>query len=234
MSPSTLQSKLKAVDWHQNIDDFFSIGDLPNSAYTAANILSVWSRQIVDVYPKNPANVFISEMQSSMQQAVTLCALALYKPSAAAVRAVIEASLYFSFFKDHLVELSTLKNKQSYWVQKDTIIEYHKQHSPRFAETQDALGVLSRMNEIYKKLSTIVHGQIPGVWTQKTLVSTKTEEAVAKNVIELFVDAVDVVHRFFLCTVAQDSWDDFSSPAKKTLLKGISGDHKTLLGLDAK
>ena len=50
--------------------------------------------------------------------------------------------------------------------------------------------------------------------------------------IEAFIEGVDIVHRVFLCTVAQQLWDSFSSDAKKKLLAGLHGDEKKILKLD--
>jgi hypothetical protein len=52
------------------------------------------------------------------------------------------------------------------------------------------------------------------------------------EVVRKFVEAEEIVHRLFLCTITPTCWDDFSTSAKKLLLKGLPGDVKTLLKLD--
>jgi hypothetical protein len=52
-------------------------------------------------------------------------------------------------------------------------------------------------------------------------------------VAESFERCVKCVNDLFLCTVAQELWDDFGSTAKKALLRGLAGDVKTVLNLDS-
>lgn len=145
----------------------------------------------------------------------------------------METALYYIFFSSHPVELATLMRDKEYYVSKAEIVDYLKMHEPRFKKIQDKLGLLSRLADLYSDLSAIVHGQLPGSWTAHVgIASIKKNEAIANDVVDKFVKAEDVVHKLFLCTVAQSRWDDFSTSAKKALIKGIPGDIKILLNLD--
>ena len=51
--------------------------------------------------------------------------------------------------------------------------------------------------------------------------------------VQAFVESVELVHRFFLCTVGRQQWDAFTPSAKKQLLAGLHGNIKKSLHLDA-
>ena len=42
---------------------------------------------------------------------------------------ILNKLLYYSYFKDHLVELATLTRETSYFIQRTDILDYHKAHT---------------------------------------------------------------------------------------------------------
>jgi len=229
MTVAKLSSALSAVDWNNNVQVFLKDTKSAEIVADVSMKLAVWARQLETVDHENPSISFIREMQISSQQVAALTALALYKTAAGAMRSMFENALYYT----HLSELETLVRDPAYFVDKRQLIEYHKTHTVRFTELQSKLGLITRLNTWYSKVSAIVHGQIPGKWTEhKTLSDIKHIEATRALVVEVFREGGDLVHCLFLCTVGQNFWDVFSTPSKKMLLAGLSGDLKKALMLD--
>ncbi len=229
----SLVAALGGIQWSGNVATFVQ---KPNETERLAERnmrLAIWSRQIEQAEKGNPALGFVREMQVSGQLVTALTALALYKPAAAAIRTTIETALYYSYFRRHPVELQTLIRTSSFYISKSEVIEYHKTHTASFKSLQAHLGLLQRLEESYSSLSAIVHGQVPGTWSHHSLKATAPSLSLEAEVIQAFEGAEDVVHRLFLCTLAQECWSDFSAAAKASLLKGLSADTRTHLALDA-
>jgi hypothetical protein len=182
----------------------------------------------------NPALAFIREMQVTGHHVAALTALALYKPAAGGMRTVFETALYYTYFRTHKVELATLVRDSEFFISKKEIIDYHKQHSRNFSTLQQSFGLVQQIDRWYSKVSAIIHGQVPGGWTHHlSLEKTSHVPAVLPQVVETFVTGEELIHRLFLCTVAQELWNGFSSTSKKYLLVGLPGGLKTALALDA-
>ncbi len=199
----------------------------------AANLrLAIWSRQFEAADVGNPALSFIRAMQLDGYNCAALTSLALYKPAAASMRAMVESALYYSYFRDHPVELATLVRDARFYLEKTEIIEYHLKHTPGFKNAQDALGFVSRLNDWYKRVSAVIHGQTPGTWAAyASLAKIKHVKEILEQVVSEFEAAEDVVYRLFLCTAGRALWADFSISTKRKLLRGLSGEAKTALAL---
>ena len=175
---------------------------------------------------------FVRAMQLDGYDCAALASLAMYKPAASSMRAMVESALYYSYFVNHPVELATLVRDADFYLQKADVIEYHTRHTPGFKENQDALGFVSKLNAWYGSVSAIIHGQIPAKWAEHTaLGKIKHAEHILELVVAAFEAGEDVVHRLFLCTAGKALWADFSHSARKKLLKGLDGEAKTALGL---
>lgn len=233
MAADKLHAALTGVDWAGNVSSFLADAEAVDK-FASINVrLGIWSKQLEQADKGNPALSFIREMQSSGQMAVGLTSLALYKPAASAIRAMIETALYYTYFRVHPAELETLIRDESFYLSKSEILDYHKQHTRSFKSFQEKLGLIVRLEAVYSTLSAIVHGQVPGVWSATASFKGTVQNIKTQNeVLTRFVEGEEVVHRLFLCTVAPRMWDDFSSSAKKPILKGLHGDLKALLKLD--
>jgi len=234
MPLNKLKAALASIDWKKNIDAFLS------DAKTAQNLadvnlkLAIWAGQLENADKGNPALCFVREMQVSGQHVAVLISLALYKPAAGSIRSMFESALYYSYLRTHPSELETIVRGTGYYLEKREVIEFHKQHTARFNELQKALGVLSRLEKWYGRVSSLVHGHIPGAWVEhESVAEIKPIKATQDLAVATFAEGSDIVHRLFLCTVAQQLWDSFSTQAKKQLLAGLHGDEKKILKLDA-
>lgn len=224
---------IASVDWSKNINDLLVDAQSAQALADTNLKLAIWAQQLENADKGNPALCFVREMQIAGQHVAVLVALSLYKPAAGSIRSVVEAALYYSYFRTHPAELQTLASDGGFYLEKKEILEFHKLHSLNFNELQRRLGVLSRLEVWYARLSALVHGQIPGSWVEhKSVAEIKMIKATQDLAVSAFVEGGDIVHRFLLCTVGQQLWDSFSSHAKGRLLAGLHGDEKKALKLD--
>jgi hypothetical protein len=231
-APSRLVTALTAVDWARNIQSFGDLPEAPARVEKCNLLIALWSKQFEACDGKNPALPFVREVQVQGHYAAALIALAMYKPSAGAMRALVESALYYTYFRSHPAELATLTRDPRYFVQKSDIIEYHKQHTDRFIAREQKLGLQSRLDAWYRDVSALVHGQMPGRWVvHQDLAAISHDEATLKKALEMFEESTSLMHGLFLCTVAHDLWSDFDVKVKKELLKGLAADAKAELGL---
>lgn len=234
MAYNNLKKALLSVDWNANVKVFLDDKiSLPQQMAQDNLRLAIWAKQFEIIDTDNPALPFIREMQLAASDAVTLTGLSLYKPAAAAMRTMLESSLYYTYFRNHPAELATLVRNTEFYLEKLELLNYHKTHTPDFSERQKAFGLVDKLNKWYKHISSIVHGQMPGAWrTCTSLAKTQHVKETLLIVVETFTEGVEIVHHLFLCTVDRELWNDFSSDAKQELIKGISGEQKRILGLD--
>jgi hypothetical protein len=148
---------------------------------------------------------------------------------------MVETCLYYSYFRTHLEELATLVRVEKYYITKSDIIDYHKVHTKDFMSRQDAVGLIGNLEKWYSKVSAVVHGQIPGIWNNHdALDKISFNEETNKAALEIILTAEKLVHHILLCTVGNHYWSSLAPDAKSQLVKGMTPDQRTQLGLDAK
>lgn len=234
MPHTKLGAALTAVNWNDNVAKFLA-DTTTTKAIAARNLrVAIWAKQLEISDHGNPALCFVREMQIAGQHVAVLMALALYKPAAGCMRTMVETGLYYTYFRTHPTELATLVRDPEYFIDKKELLEYHKDHTPDFVELQRKLGVVSRLETWYSRVSAVVHGQIPGAWMEhKNLAEIAPNKATQNLIVSEFREGEEILHRLFLCTAGKLLWDTFSAAAKKELLKGLPGQLKTALSLDA-
>jgi len=234
MPAKKLEAALKAVNWNDNVASFLTVGTVVEVIAQCNYRLAMWSGQFEANDKGNPALPFVREMQTAGHSVAALVALGLYKPAAASMRTVLETALYYTYFRTHTVELGTLVRDAKFFLYKQDFLDYHALHTPEFKDLQAKIGLVGDLNAWYSRISALVHGQIPGSWSQhKGLAATTHDAAVLPIVAKAFAECESVVHRLFLCTVGRELWGRFSHPAKKQLIKGLTGEIRAALGLDA-
>jgi hypothetical protein len=230
---SRLETALTAVDWNQLVKEFIGHAALRGEVESANLRVAIWARQIESIEGTLPAATFVREMQSASQLVAVLTALGLYKPAAAAMRAMLETALYFSYFRNHPTELATILRDPKFYVDKRVVIDYHKQHTVAFSALEQLFNLVNRLNVWYSFVSSVVHGQVPGGWMRhKAVADLKHDTAILTDVVQTFTEGERILHDFFLCTIGRELWSGFSTASKRKLLAGISGDRKAALGLD--
>lgn len=227
-----LISAVTSVDWGNNISSFSSKTDLVERVGQTNYRIAVWAKQLEIADSNNPALTFFREVQVQGHYVATLISLSLYKPAGSAMRAMFECALYYSYFRNHPAELSTLIREPKYYVSKTTILNYHKKHTVGFSGKQEELGLLTKIEAWYSVLSSLVHGQIPGKWvTHLKLSEISFKNSVCKDVVSTFEESEQLVHWLLLCTINKKLWYKFNRSAKVKLLKGLSQDVKQVLEL---
>ena len=202
MNGKGLIDAVVAVDWTANITSFDSSPERAKAVAEASVLLARWSKELETADKRNPSLSFIREMQVQGQFAATLIVLGLYKPAATAMRAMFEAALYYTYFRTHLAELDTLIRTPSYFVDKRSLFDYHKVHTPNFREKQMALGLMSDVDAWYAETSAVIHGQIPDKWaTTQRIRDIAFAEDVCREAIDTFVAGGSLVHRLLLVTM---------------------------------
>ena len=230
----SLINQLKSVDWADNVAKSVAVPDLVEAVSGGSLRLAVWARQLESIEKGNPALCFIREMQVAGYLVATSSALGVYKAAAASMRSVVETALYYSYFRNHSAELATLLRDDKWYISKDEILEHHATHTAGFVESQKILPIQQLLKPWYSKMSAVIHGQVPGAWLKHTTIkSTSFDPLLAQLVAENFSQAVEIVNRLFLATLAPELWDYFSGPAKKAITHGLHGDVKKALSLDA-
>lgn len=233
MPANKLAGALKSIDWQNNVAKFLVDQSLTEKVAGCNYRLGIWAKQIEISDLDNPALPFIREMQISGHHVSATIALALYKSAAASMRSMLETAIYYTYFRKHPMELATLSRDSNYFIQKSEVVTYHTQHTPNFAAFQEISGLKSKLNNWYKEISGIVHGQIPGKWGEHVKLKDLCHNAdILQMATDKFCDGVEIVHLLFLGTLGKELWPDFASEAKKSLLHGMDGKIKELLMLE--
>jgi hypothetical protein len=226
---------LLSINWQQNIQTSLSNQNILEVIDASVYRLAIWANQLEQADFGNPALCFIREMQNSIQHSSALIGLCLYKPSAASSRTFLESCVYYTYFRTHLEELSTLVSDSKYFTGKTEIIEYHKIHTKGFKSKQAYLNLIGRLDTWYSHTSSVVHGQIPGTWnTHSDLAQTSYVEAVQIKALEAVTEGASLVNDLLLCTVTDYLWSSFSSEAKIFLTKGMTPAKREALKIDIK
>lgn len=231
---SKLQKAMQGVDWTAASNAFFSDTDAVNKIEFTAMRIAVLSHQLEKMEGKNPAISFIRETQICSHYTAVLISMGLYKPAAASIRSLFETFQYYTYFRTHPSELSSIGRSTGYFIDKRDVLSFHKEHTEGFTQKQQALGLISKLDKWYASISAIIHGQLPGVWVHHTSVSEICHsKTVSDAAVEMYSEGVDILIRLFLCTLAKEIWIGTSTSAKNTFLHGINKQQKEILGLDS-
>ncbi len=227
----SLKASLGAVDWNKNAQDFLSDNELVEAVSEATLLIAQWSRQLESADRRNLALCFVRSMQTECQHISALIGLSLYKPAAASMRTLLESALYYTYFRSHPVELSTLVIGDNFFMDKRDVLEYYNKHIGNFNAKQKCFNLIERLNKWYKEISSLVHGQIPGVWiTHSSLDQISHDVKTKRAAADKYTDVVKIVHHLFLCTLST-LWSHFSQDARRLFLVGIGKSKQTTLGI---
>lgn len=229
--PDDLKTALTAVDWNQNVNEFSSAPKRLERLTACCARISLFTHELSFQDFDNPAIPFLQEMKASAFQVPACLALGLTKPAAGLMRATVESALYYTYFRSHPQELRTLVNKSTYYLGRRQIVEYHKVHTPNFGKLDESLSLMSKLDLWYGEISAIVHGQIPGVWTSKSLSKTTSLKKESEAPLKIFERAAEIIQLLFLMTISIEDWEGINPIARAKLLKGLSASQLQELGL---
>ena len=224
-----ISDALANIEWKKSADKFTADTESLNQIERGCRLVTIWNHELSFQYHRNPALPFLQEMKASLFFVPACFAVGLYKPGASSMRSAVENALYFSYFCDHEVELRTLVSDKSFYLSKSKIIDYHILHTPFFKSKQDVFGLSSELDSWYREISAIIHGQIPGVWSSKSLKDTSHDDKSLKLALREFSRAIQIINYTFLLTTSSEVWDGMSSSARQFLLHGMSAARKTIL-----
>ena len=210
---------LKNIDWNSSRDDFFTKEDNQlTSLEEYLQVLAHWAKSLETIYQNNPALPFLREAQVSAQDFISVYSLSLYKNSAASMRTVFESILYFSYFKDHAVELQSV-TRDKFHLSRSQIISYHEKHTENFASIYKKTSLDSILDNMYSEVSNIVHSSQPGIWHQRALLGKKSYDShIANETAKLFIQTIKVINLLLLCTLNYDEWITVPNKSRKVFL----------------
>ncbi|MEZ9481916.1 hypothetical protein AB4163_19225 [Vibrio splendidus] len=227
---SNLIDAVCSVNWNENCTSAVDDVDIYSVGEKSLAKLANWCRQIENIYNNNQSLPFIREAQVSAQDFFCLVSLGLYKSSASSLRTILESFLYFSYFKDHPIELNSLINVDNYYISKADVLAYHKLHTPNFTKYSRDVGLTSRLEKSYAKISAIVHGQMPGVWhSSASLANKKYEKELVKEAINEFVEVIVIVNLMMLILISDEDWNNIDHKVKAILINGVESKFVNLL-----
>jgi len=214
---------LKNIDWNSRKDEFFDMDDEQLLLIEEhLQILAHWSKSLETIYQDNHALPFVREAQVSAQDFISVYTLSLYKNSAASMRTVFESILYFSYFKDHSVELKSV-TRDKFHLSRSQIIKYHEKHTENFSSIYKKTSLDSILDNMYSDVSNIVHSSQPGIWHQHAVLGEKRyNSAIAKETAQLFVQTIRVINLLLLCTLTYDEWLTIPTASRKLFLSTVS------------
>lgn len=226
-----LKDALAAVNWNGNVSAFSSNSKRLARLTACCTLISIFAHELSVQDFDNPSIPFLQEMKASSFQVPVCLALGLAKPAAGLMRASVESALYYTYFRSHPQELRTLITKSTYYLSRRKIIEYHKIHTHNFGALDPTFNFISKLETWYGEISAIVHGQIPGVWTSKSLVDTIALKDNVDDPLRMFERAANIIQLLFLTTISLEDWEGISPISRGSLLKGITDSQLSKLGL---
>lgn len=223
-SASRLTDALLQIDWEQVIQDTDASPGLTSRLDDAAGIVSMWAKQLVTIDRSNPALPFVYEFQASSHYSAALIALGLYRPAIFVARTMLESCLYYTYFRTHHEELDTLLRSNKYFVDKSSVIEYHKTHTRCFPSRAHELNTISNVNDWYREASVIAHGQVPGSKTLggRSLKETSFDSTMAARSTEFFSNGASLLNHWILSTIPEKMWASVAMECRPRFLSGIS------------
>ena len=167
-----LRKALGLIDRKVLAAEFLADGAAVTAVAAACERLALWTNVLRTAEPENLAAPFLFEMQRSSHDVAALLASAFYVPAAAAMRAACETALYYTYFRNHAAELTTLAMNPEYFISKAEVLDFHKQHSPhyrRVTETSVFRASWTHGIAAYRRLFMVNSpGRGDGVWRWRT------------------------------------------------------------------
>lgn len=219
----SLTQTMQSIDWNRVcVDATANVVQYENLEKNLV-ILKQWLNELTSLHKGNAALPFLYEAHVSANDFCAAVSLGLYKLSATSIRTILESFLNFSYYKDHARELDTLVNNDSFYLGKKEIIEYHKVHTPKFNQRANELNTTEKLNSLYKYISRVIHGQIPGKWHTNIEIKMKMHEPQTFSLaLDHFQELVSVINLFQISSLLDQEWASLNIRSKKIFLKGFT------------
>jgi hypothetical protein len=219
-----LRAELSRVDWSGSVA-LFAADDARLKELSAGSLrVALWAHALEGADAGNSALPFVRASQLEMQYVAALIALSLYRPAAASMRSMVEGVLYYSFFRSHPAELTTLLAPDGkFYMDKQEILDWHKVHTPFFRLRCDVLQLIDPLSKWYSRVSAITHGQLPGTWSSHAALGDVAPDAnLIHAAISEHVIGTEVAHKVYLATVDTGVWSRIPTAHRRQLVDGIS------------
>ncbi|TOB48499.1 hypothetical protein CGK04_22360, partial [Vibrio parahaemolyticus] len=116
------------------------------------------------------------------------------------------------------------------YISKADVLAYHNLHTPDFTDRSRGVGLTSRLEKSYAKISAIVHGQMPGVWhSSPSLANKRYDKDLVKEAINEFVEVVGIVNLMMLMLISDEDWNNIDQKVKAILINGVDSKFINLL-----
>lgn len=149
---------------------------------------------------------------------------------------MVEAALYYSYFRNHPCELHTLARQvgqpNDWYIDKKGVLDHHRSHTPDFAKRAVSVNLIGLLEPWYREASALAHGQVPGrLGASTSLGAVCLEEAATESALGLFERGGEVLHFLFLVTLGEALWSSFAHDAQPRLRRDLSVEQRKILGL---
>lgn len=126
-----------------------------------ADCLMRWLAYLRRYHVTGTANELLDGTQAAIGETIGCVCIGLVRPGLLGLRAQIDMTLSWLYFKDHAVEWNTLSRSGKGFKLKSEIVEYLREHNSNFKEKRNVLTKSrTRVTEDpYGNLSAFVHGQ---------------------------------------------------------------------------
>lgn len=190
-----------------------------------------WCTELERLNKANPANFLLAGTYSEIIYICALLPFCFYRSAYMSLRSVIDEVLAYSYYMTHPVELRTACQKEGFYLTKERFWSYHMEHTPDFGKLASATGIATESNQLYSDLSRIVHAQVPDH------VCTITAFSDIQFNLQAVRDFLKVQQRtcrmlgVFALIVFRELFRDLTIEAKRTVLRGMSGDLVRRIGV---
>lgn len=207
-----------------NINDFkaFAISKSGSELENAFLKTICWCKGLCELYPRNPARLHLVSAWGEVINILALVPLCFYRQSYNSMRLLIEEILAWSFFESHPIEFKTSIKSSDYWVGREEIFKFHKQHTWQNYRNIEKMGIWANINRLYSQLSRYMHAQtFTGDAMVNSFESFKYDAQKVKDLIKLAAELDNSLSKY-LGSMYQDAFSQFPPDYQKTIISGWS------------
>lgn len=181
-----------------------------------------WCTELERLTRGNAANFLMAGTYSEIIYICALVPFGFYRSAYMSLRSVIDEFLAYSYYMTHPVELRTAFRREGFYLTREDFWSYHLRHSPGFGRLVTGSGVATEFTQIYSDLSKTIHAQVPDhVCTITSFSDIQFSVGAARGFLRM-QDRTCKMLGVFALIVFRDFYRDFSTDAKRAVVKGMS------------
>ena len=194
-----------------------------------AQVLLDWLNYLRQSETTKVADALLDGVQGAVVETVGCLALGLVRPALSSLRAQIDMTLAWLYFKDHKVEWNHLRDSGKGFQTKAQVLSYLGDHWPRFKTRYQLLAQQRTRKEEdpYRLLSAHIHGQTDFT-TPKVgpLVRLVANAKLSEECVGLQHDVAEYIGDILLALYG-DSWASLPERVADGLSKRLNGKQRT-------